>query len=117
CFCFTSQEFAANEERELLVRFIVDSDLPSYVDTITLSYTFFDTARLTDTARRQNIPPIPISKFRKSQMSSHAEDPYFVPHGSHWPAVGSVGLLVLMVGVSSWFNGADAGFWVMLTGA
>ncbi len=48
CFCFTSQEFAANEERELYVRFIVDSDLPDYVDTITLSYTFFDTARLTD---------------------------------------------------------------------
>lgn len=51
CFCFTSQEFAANEERELLVRFIVDSDLPSYVDTITLSYTFFDTARLTDNSQ------------------------------------------------------------------
>jgi cytochrome c oxidase assembly protein subunit 11 len=48
CFCFTSQEFAANEERELPVRFIVDSDLPEYVDTITLSYTFFDTARLSD---------------------------------------------------------------------
>ncbi|MBT8084672.1 MAG: cytochrome c oxidase assembly protein [Woeseia sp.] len=48
CFCFTSQEFAANEERELPVRFIVDSDLPDYVDTITLSYTFFDTARLSD---------------------------------------------------------------------
>ena len=48
CFCFTSQDFAPNEERELPVRFIVDSDLPDYVDTITLSYTFFDTARLTD---------------------------------------------------------------------
>lgn len=48
CFCFTQQSFAANEERELPVRFIIDSDLPDYVDTITLSYTFFDTARLTD---------------------------------------------------------------------
>jgi cytochrome c oxidase assembly protein subunit 11 len=47
CFCFTTQEFAANETRELPVRFIIDSDLPDYVDTITLSYTFFDTARLT----------------------------------------------------------------------
>jgi cytochrome c oxidase assembly protein subunit 11 len=46
CFCFTAQEFAAHETRELLVRFIVDTDLPEYVDTITLSYTFFDTARL-----------------------------------------------------------------------
>lgn len=48
CFCFTAQEFAPGEEKEMLVRFIVDSDLPDYIDTITLSYTFFDTARLTD---------------------------------------------------------------------
>ena len=41
---------------------------------------------------------------------SHAEDRYYVPHGSHWPIVGSVGLLFLMVGVSSWLNGGDAGF-------
>ena len=47
---------------------------------------------------------------------SHAQDRYYVPHGSHWPIVGSIGLLFLMVGVSSWLNGADAGFWVMLTG-
>ena len=43
CFCFTSQEFAANEERPLPLQFIVDPDLPDYVDTITLSYTLFDT--------------------------------------------------------------------------
>jgi cytochrome c oxidase assembly protein subunit 11 len=48
CFCFTPQEFAPGEEKEMPVRFIVDSDLPDYIDTITLSYTFFDTARLTD---------------------------------------------------------------------
>lgn len=43
CFCFTSQEFAANEERAMPLQFIVDPNLPDYVDTITLSYTFFDT--------------------------------------------------------------------------
>jgi len=48
CFCFTSQEFAPGEEKQMPVRFIVDSELPDYIDTITLSYTFFDTARLTD---------------------------------------------------------------------
>jgi cytochrome c oxidase assembly protein subunit 11 len=48
CFCFTSQEFAPGEEKEMPVRFIIDSELPDYIDTITLSYTFFDTARLTD---------------------------------------------------------------------
>ena len=47
---------------------------------------------------------------------SHADDRYYVPHGSHWPIVGSIGLLFLMVGVSSWLNGADFGFWVMMGG-
>jgi cytochrome c oxidase assembly protein subunit 11 len=41
CFCFTSQEFAAQEERALPLQFIVDPNLPEYVDTITLSYTMF----------------------------------------------------------------------------
>ncbi len=47
---------------------------------------------------------------------AHAANHYYIPHQSHWPVVGSVGLLLLMVGVSSWLNGADAGFWVMLSG-
>ncbi len=47
----------------------------------------------------------------------HAENRYYVPHGSHWPIVGSIGLLLLMVGVSSWLNGAAAGFWIMMAGA
>ncbi len=47
---------------------------------------------------------------------SHAEEKYYVPHGSHWPIVGTAGLLFLMVGVSVWLNGGDSGFWVMLAG-
>ncbi len=43
CFCFTSQEFAANQTRALPVQFIVDPELPEFVDTITLSYTLFKT--------------------------------------------------------------------------
>ena len=46
CFCFDQQEFLANEERAMPLQFIVDPDLPDYVDTITLQYTFFDTAPL-----------------------------------------------------------------------
>jgi len=52
CFCFTSQEFAANETRALPLQFIVDPDLPDYVDTITLSYTLFDTARVVTNSAR-----------------------------------------------------------------
>ena len=47
---------------------------------------------------------------------AHAEEKYYVPHGSHWPIVGTAGLLFLMVGVSVWLNGGDTGFWVMLAG-
>jgi cytochrome c oxidase assembly protein subunit 11 len=42
CFCFTTQTFAANEERVMPVRFVVDPKLPERYKTITLSYTFFD---------------------------------------------------------------------------
>ncbi|MGI9223672.1 MAG: cytochrome c oxidase assembly protein [Woeseiaceae bacterium] len=47
CFCFTSQEFQANEERAMPLQFIIDPDLPEFVDTITLQYTFYDTVRVT----------------------------------------------------------------------
>ena len=50
CFCFSMQEFEAGERLEMPVRFIVDSDLPEYIDTITLSYTFFDTERVSQSA-------------------------------------------------------------------
>lgn len=45
CFCFTSQPFEAGETKEMPVTFIVSPDLPGEVDTVTLSYTFFDTGR------------------------------------------------------------------------
>ncbi len=47
CFCFTSQEFAAKEQRVLPLQFIVSPDLPDYVDTITLSYTYFESNYVT----------------------------------------------------------------------
>ena len=42
CFCFTQQQFAAGEGRNMPVTFIVDPALPNHVDTVTLSYTFFE---------------------------------------------------------------------------
>jgi cytochrome c oxidase assembly protein subunit 11 len=41
CFCFTPQHFAAEEEREFTVRFIVDPQLPSQVDRMTLAYSMY----------------------------------------------------------------------------
>jgi cytochrome c oxidase assembly protein subunit 11 len=43
CFCFTQQELAPGEAREMPVWFVVDADLPRDVHTITLSYAFFNT--------------------------------------------------------------------------
>ena len=41
CFCFTSQIFTASETKVMPVQFLVDPNLPDYVDRVTLSYTFF----------------------------------------------------------------------------
>ena len=38
-------------------------------------------------------------------MSSQAHGGYYVPHGSHWPIVGSVGLFIMMVGFANFLNG------------
>ena len=46
CFCFNSQDFQAGEEKAMPLQFIVDPDLPDYVDTITLGYTFYDTTNV-----------------------------------------------------------------------
>lgn len=42
CFCFRQQPFAAGEEKRMPMRFMLDPELPADVDTVTLSYTFFD---------------------------------------------------------------------------
>jgi cytochrome c oxidase assembly protein subunit 11 len=44
CFCFTQQTLAAGETRRLPVVFVVDPRLPKDVNTIALSYTFFEVA-------------------------------------------------------------------------
>lgn len=41
CFCFSAQEFGPGESKDMPVRFVIDGDIPEYVDRITLSYTFF----------------------------------------------------------------------------
>jgi cytochrome c oxidase assembly protein subunit 11 len=42
CFCFSQQTFDGGEDREMPVRFVVGTELPPEVRTITLSYTFFN---------------------------------------------------------------------------
>lgn len=42
CFCFEQQVFKPGEEKRMPVRFVLDPELPKFVDTVTLSYTIFD---------------------------------------------------------------------------
>lgn len=46
CFCFTRQTLKPGETREMPVRFVVDADLDKDVHTITLSYSFFNTDKI-----------------------------------------------------------------------
>ena len=48
CFCFTAQLLQPGEARDMPVRFIVDPALPANIHTVTLSYTFFKNAALSD---------------------------------------------------------------------
>ncbi len=41
CFCFTSQQFEPHEELTLKLVFMVATELPPHVDTLSLSYTYF----------------------------------------------------------------------------
>ena len=47
---------------------------------------------------------------------AHAQDHYYVPHGSHWPIVGSIGLTALLGGFAAYLNGADGAVLVAIVG-
>ena len=42
CFCFEQQQLADGESMDMPLRFIIDSNIPESVKTLTLSYTLYD---------------------------------------------------------------------------
>ncbi len=42
CFCFNEQAFGPNEGKDMPLRFMVDPELPEEIESITLSYTFYE---------------------------------------------------------------------------
>jgi cytochrome c oxidase subunit 3 len=50
------------------------------------------------------------------QEMSHDQATYYVPHGSHWPIVGSFGLVFTVGGAALWLNESDIGKVVMAVG-
>jgi len=49
-------------------------------------------------------------------MEQVQDNKYYVPHGTRWPILGSIGLTLLFIGVSIWLNGGSATF-LSLAGA
>jgi cytochrome c oxidase assembly protein subunit 11 len=53
CFCFQRQELKPGEEMEMPMRFVVGTQLPKNVQSISLAYDFFD---VTELAAKSSIP-------------------------------------------------------------
>jgi cytochrome c oxidase assembly protein subunit 11 len=70
CFCFSRQELKAGEAREMPVRFVVDPKLDPAIRTVTLSYTFFNTDRLS------------AQKFGDTSTAMPADHVHSGPHGA-----------------------------------
>ena len=49
-------------------------------------------------------------------MASANQDAYFIPHGTKWPIMGSIGLTLLLGGFGSMLNGSENGSTVMILG-
>ena len=53
CFCFNEQLLAPGETKEMMVRFVVDPNIPTSVETLTLSYTFFKSVKEQNVAKEK----------------------------------------------------------------
>ncbi|MBS37325.1 MAG: cytochrome c oxidase subunit 3 [Thiotrichales bacterium] len=47
---------------------------------------------------------------------AHAENSYFIPHGTRWPILGSIGLFILMLGFAMLLNESGGGGTLMIVG-
>jgi cytochrome c oxidase assembly protein subunit 11 len=70
CFCFERQALAARDGREMAVRFYVDPALPKDVQTLTLSYTFFN-ADDTSAKKYGGVAPIAAHEHRQHDDQAH----------------------------------------------
>jgi cytochrome c oxidase subunit 3 len=49
-------------------------------------------------------------------MAHHADDSYYVPHGTKWPIVGSLGMITMMASAGFWVNDSETAPWTFLAG-
>ncbi len=69
CFCFSRQQLEGGQSEEMPVRFLVESDLPEDVKTLTLSYAFYDV----DSSQARRVSS-------NARLATHGREP------SHRPA-------------------------------
>ncbi|MCH8058040.1 MAG: cytochrome c oxidase subunit 3, partial [Proteobacteria bacterium] len=49
-------------------------------------------------------------------MAHHINDSYYIPHGTRWPIIGSLGLVTMMSSAAFWLNDSEIAPWTFLAG-
>jgi len=49
-------------------------------------------------------------------MAQHADDSYYVPHGTKWPIIGSLGLITMLSSAAFWVNDSEIAPWTFVAG-
>ena len=49
-------------------------------------------------------------------MSHEAGNSYYVPHGTRWPIIGSLGMMTMLVSAAIWMNGSGTAKWTFILG-
>ena len=50
-------------------------------------------------------------------MAHHADENYYIPHGTKWPIIGSLGLVTMLSSAAFWVNDSEIAPWTTLLGA
>jgi len=50
-------------------------------------------------------------------MSQQADSAYYIPHGTRWPIIGSLGMITMLVAAANWLNGSGTARWFFILGA
>ena len=50
-------------------------------------------------------------------MSLNTNPQYYVPHGTKWPIIGSIGMWTMLVSAALWMNGSSTAPWTFIAGA
>jgi len=49
-------------------------------------------------------------------MGQQAVSGYYVPHGTRWPIIGSIGMITMLASAANWLNGSVVGKWTFFVG-